>query len=94
MLITKFMFQIVCFRLYYQIVLFSLYLFQTFQVHPHSVVISRFPSHDGGVVVSYPVTRKTVGNHPDNPVVFVRTFAVADCDLIHFVMVHFVGARS
>lgn len=84
MLITKYKFQII---------LFSFYTFQTFQVHPHRIIISHFPCYDSGVVVSHPVTRKAVGNHPDNPVVFVRTFAVADCDLIHFVMVHFVGAR-
>ena len=52
MLITKYKFQII---------LFSFYTFQTFQVHPHRVVISHFPSHDSGVIVSYPVTRKTVG---------------------------------
>ena len=85
MLITKYKFQII---------LFSFYTFQTFQVHPHRVVISHFPSHDSGVIVSYTDTRKTVGKHPENPVVLVRTFAVADCDLIHFVMVHFVGACS
>ena len=72
MLITKYKFQII---------LFSFYTFQTFQVHPHRIIISHFPCYDSGVVVSHPVTRKAVGNHPDNPVVFVRTFAVADCDL-------------
>ena len=77
MLITKYKFQII---------LFSFYTFQTFQVHPHRVVISHFPSHDSGVIVSYPVTRKTVGNHPDNPVVFVRTFAVADYISLWFIL--------
>ena len=85
MLITKYKFQII---------LFSFYTFQTFQVHLHRVVISHFPSHDSGVIVSHPVTRKKVGKHTDKTVVLVRTVAVADCDLIHFVMVHFVGACS
>lgn len=78
----------------FQVVSFSLQIFQTFQVHPHRTVISHFPCHDSGVVDSYPVIGKTFRYHADNPVILFRTFAVAFRHAVHLVMVHLVGTRT
>lgn len=85
MLITKYKFQVVS---------FSLQIFQTFQVHPHRTVIPHFPCHDSGVVDSYPVVGEALRYHADNPVVLFRAFAVAFRHAVHFVMVHLVGTRT